>query len=70
MTVKYAPELERDCVICLGRYFDLPAAIRAHLAVHGHMPRSLHREEVTHMDRCPSCGGPINPQTHECRCSD
>lgn len=19
---------------------------------------------------CPSCGGPINPQTAECRCSD
>lgn len=69
MTVKYAPELERDCAICGGRYFDLPGAIRAHRVALGHQPRCLVPPQHRPAARCAACGGPIDPHSGECRCS-
>jgi hypothetical protein len=32
--------------------------------------RQTERTQPKPIERCPSCGGVINPQTGECRCSD
>jgi hypothetical protein len=57
---------------CGAKYSNRAGADSAHHRVFGHWPieARLVGEEVILMPRCDSCGGPINPQTGECRCSD